>query len=93
MKRPLLIVVSLLLALSACDKQEVTYRDIEVKLGSTLATTNSDGDVAYNYLDALSTDVDFRGRKMFRARLRFTSDLTPTQQVTPTRPRRFTKRL
>ena len=49
--------------MSACDKQEVTYRDIEVKLGSTLATTNSDGDLAYNYLDALSTDVDFRGEK------------------------------
>ena len=59
MNRLFLFVVSALIAASACNKQEVTYRDIQVKLGSTLATTNSAGDVVYNYLDALSIDVDF----------------------------------
>ena len=42
-----------------CDKQEVTYRDIQVKLGSTLPTTNSAGDVLFNFLGDLSLDVDF----------------------------------
>ena len=59
MNRFFLFVVSALIAASACDKQEVTYRDIQVKLGSTLPATNSAGDVVYNFLDALSVDVDF----------------------------------
>ena len=59
MNRLFLFVVSALIAASACDKQEVTYRDIQVKLGSTLPATNSAGDVVYNFLDALSVDVDF----------------------------------
>ena len=59
MNRLFLFVVSALIAASACDKQEVTYRDIQVKLGSTLPITNSAGDVLFNYLDDLSVDVDF----------------------------------
>lgn len=55
----LLLLVVLLIATSSCNKQEATYRDIQVKLGSSLATTNSAGDVVYNFLDALSVDVDF----------------------------------
>ena len=59
MNRLFLLVVSLLVASSACDKQKVTYNDIQVKLGSTLPITNSAGDVLFNYLDDLSVDVDF----------------------------------
>lgn len=49
----------MLIAASSCNKQEVTYHDIQVKLGSSLATTNSAGDEVYKFLDALSIDVDF----------------------------------
>jgi len=59
MKRPLLLVLSLLIALPSCGKQEVTSRDIQVKLGSTLPTTNSAGDVLFNFFDGVSVDVDF----------------------------------
>ena len=44
---------------AGCDKQEVTYNDIQVKLGCTLPATNSAGDVLYDFLEAVSVDVDF----------------------------------
>jgi hypothetical protein len=59
MKRPFLFFASLLIASFACDKQEVTYNDIQVKLGCTLPATNSAGDVLYDFLEAVSVDVDF----------------------------------